>query len=184
MSGQTVTTAHWRALDRDGEDRCRLARMARGWMLVGHARFRDGTGWAALDYVLRCDEDWHTLSCDVTGTQGGGDVALRLERKGADWRLNDEPRPALAGALDVDLGFTPATNLMPVRRLPEVGALTGRAAWLRVPGPLLDPLHQTYRRERGGYIHYAARETGYSTHLAVDEHGFVLDYPGLWEAVP
>ncbi|MBS0123431.1 putative glycolipid-binding domain-containing protein [Thetidibacter halocola] len=184
MTGQTVATAHWRALDRDGEDKCRLAMMDHGWMLVGHARFRDATGWAALDYVVRCDEGWHTLSCDVSGTQGGGAVALRLERNGADWTLNDTPQPDLRGATDVDLGFTPATNLMPIRRLPEVGTIRTCAAWLRVPGPLLDPLHQSYRRERGGYVHYAAEETGFAAYLEVDEHGFVTGYPGLWEAVP
>ena len=178
---ETVATARWRALDRDGEDKCRLVRANGGWMLVGHARFRDAIGWAALDYVLRCDADWRTQSCDVTGTQGGGEVALRLHRDGAGWRLNDHPQPQLDGCTDVDLGFTPATNLMPVRRLPEVGRIDARAAWLRLPGPMLDPLDQTSTRERGGYVRYAALQSDFETHLEVDPDGFVLLYPGLWE---
>lgn len=177
----TVAKARWRALDRDGEDSCRLARLDGGWMLVGHARFRDAVGWAALDYVVRCDGDWRTTSCDVTGTQGGGEIALRLQRDGSNWTLNDEPQPHLQGCEDVDLGFTPATNLMPVRRLPEVGGIATRAAWLRLPGPLVDPLSQNYTRERGGYVRYEADETQFETHLEIDPNGFVLLYPGLWE---
>ena len=178
---ETVATARWRALDRDGEDKCRLVRTNGGWMLVGHARFRDALGWAALDYVVRADGDWLTQSCDITGTQGGGEIALRLERKRDGWRLNGTLQPALEGCEDVDLGFTPATNLMPVRRLPEVGRINARAAWLRLPGPMLDPLDQSYTVERGGYVLYATRQSDFRAHLEIDGNGFVIRYPGLWE---
>lgn len=181
--GETIAQIQWRALDRDGEDKCRLARLEQGWMLVGHARFRDGTGWAALDYVIRVDETWRTTSADVTGEQGGAPVAVRLARGPDGWTVNDDPRPDLNGAEDVDFAFTPATNLMPLRRLPEVGRLETTAAWLRFPGPMVSPLTQSYTRERGGMVRYAAAETALDTHLTVDAHGFVTAYPGLWEAV-
>ncbi|MGP6089131.1 putative glycolipid-binding domain-containing protein [Antarctobacter jejuensis] len=183
MTGETLGTIHWRALDRDGEDKCRLARLDHGWMLVGHARFRDATGWAALDYVIRTDDDWRTTSADVTGEHGGGAVAMKLTRGDDGWTVNGEPRPDLAEAEDIDLSFTPASNLMPLNRVPEVGRLETTAAWLRFPGPQITPLTQTYTRERGGLVRYAAQETGFETHLAVDARGFVTSYPGLWEAV-
>lgn len=174
---------HWRALDREGEDKCRLARTKGGWMLVGHARFRDGQGWAALDYVVRLDEDWRSLGADISGEHGGESIGWRLGRDATGWRLNDAPLPGLEAATDVDLGFTPATNTMPLRRLPEVGRLDCTAAWLRLPGPKVTALTQSYTRERGGMVRYSARESGYETHLAVDPHGFVTLYPGLWERV-
>ncbi len=181
MTGTTLATAHWRALDREGDDKCRLAELDSGYMLVGHARFRDGHGWAALDYVVRTDADWRTTSADVTGDHAGETIAWKLERTDADWRFNGAPQPALRGAEDVDLSFTPATNLMPVRRLPQVGRLTTMAAWLRLPGANLSPLSQSYTRARGHGVRYAAAETGFETQLTVDDHGFVTLYPGLWE---
>lgn len=181
MTGETVGIIHWRALDRDGEDKCRLARLEHGWMLVGHARFRDATGWAALDYVIRTDADWRTTSADATGDHGGGAVAVKLIRGDDVWTVNGTARPDLAGAEDVDFSFTPASNLMPLNRLPEVGRLETTAAWLRFPGPQITPLTQTYTRERGGLVRYAAHETGFETHLAVNAYGFVTSYPGLWE---
>ena len=179
---ETIAKAHWRALDRDGEDTCRLVDAGAGWMLVGHARFRDGHGWAALDYVIRTDADWFTTSADITGDYAGETVGWHLARSGADWSLNDRLQPDLTGAEDIDLSFTPATNLMPLRRLPQVGRLSTCAAWLRLPGPLLSPLYQSYTRERGGLVLYEAEETDFKTHLKVDAHGFVTHYPGLWQA--
>ena len=179
MTSETVATVHWRALDRDGEDKCRLARVGEGWMLVGHARFRDEAGFAALDYVVRLDEDWLTRSADISGTYGDETVGWRIVNEDG-WRLNDEAQPQVEGAEDVDLSFTPATNLMPLRRLPEVGRLEVRAAWFRLPGGVLEPLDQAYRRERGGLVHYAA-SSGFETQLVVGPDGFVETYPGLWD---
>ncbi|GAA4221401.1 hypothetical protein GGQ68_000180 [Sagittula marina] len=178
---ETIATARWRALDREGEDKCRLARVENGFMLVGHARFRDGAGWAALDYVVRLGEDWRTLSADITGECAGEPVAWQFTRTGGDWTFNDAPVPDLQDADDIDLAFTPATNLMPLRRLPQVGRLDTTSAWVRLPGPTMSVLSQSYTRERGNYVHYAAAESDFETHLSVDEHGFVRDYPGLWE---
>lgn len=182
MSGTTLATVQWRALDRDGEDKCRLARAEGGYMLVGHARFRDAVGWAALDYVVRTDESWRTTSADITGEYARGTVAWRLLRKNGRWWFNDTEMPQLDEAEDVDLSFTPATNLMPLMRLPEVGRLQMTAAWLRLPGPSVSPLRQSYTRERGHLVRYAAQETGFETLLSVGPHGFVTHYPGLWEA--
>lgn len=177
-----LAAQHWRALDRDGEDSCRLLALEGGHMLVGHARFRDGAGWAALDYVVRLGPDWLTRSADITGSHGGNEVALRIECSNGDWSLNDTPQPQIAGCTDVDFAFTPATNLMPLRRMPDVGRLDATAAWVRLPGPQLTPLDQSYTRERGALVAYHASQTGYSTQLVVAESGFVTTYPGLWEA--
>ena len=53
----------------------------------------------------------------------------------ARWLLNNEPVPSARGCLDIDLNFSPSTNLLPVRRLNlTVGhEATVRAAWLRRP---------------------------------------------------
>ena len=118
----------------------------------------------------------------MTGTHAGQDLALRLTCDKGQWTLNGVPQPHLHGCEDVDFAFTPATNLMPLRRLPDIGRMTVRAAWLRSPDLPLEPLDQTYTRARGGLVHYTAAQTGYQTQLKVNEHGFVTLYPDLWEA--
>ena len=181
MTGETIATANWRALDRVGEDSCRLVRTAGGWLLVGHARFHDTDGFDALDYIVRCDEAWHTLSADVSGLHSDKTIRVALHRTQESWALNDTLQPQVSGAMDVDLSFTPATNLMPLRRLMDGDALkvTTRAAWLRYPSCELAPLDQTYAIEDMEVV-YSARQTGYSTELGFDSSGFVTNYPGLW----
>lgn len=184
MTGQTHAIVHWRALDREGDDKCRLARAGRGWLLVGHARFRDTAGFAALDYVIRCDEGWHVLSADLAGLHGQRDVSVQIIREGGEWAVNGRPQPGLGGAEDLDLSFTPASNLMPLRRLQalEGVGIAVNAAWLDYPETALKPLDQTYRRTRAAHIvAYRARQTGFETQLCVDPSGFVTLYPGLWE---
>ncbi len=184
MQGQTIAEARWRALDREGEDKCALSRVEDGWLLIGHARFLDGDGFAALDYVVRCDGDWHTLSADIAGTHAEKDIRLTLHRVGEDWMMNDQSQPQVSGAHDVDLAFTPATNLMPLRRLSDQsgGTLQTRAAWLRYPASELQPLEQTYDAGTSAeLVSYSAVQTGFATQLCVDRSGFVTLYPGLWE---
>ena len=182
MGGTIVGRMRWRALDREGEDSCTLTRLDGGWMLVGHARFHDASGWAALDYVVRCGPDWTTNSADISGIQGDARVGLCILRIGSDWQVNDVLQPQVAGATDIDLGFTPATNLMPLRRLPQIGRLPCRVAWLRDPTGRIEPLDQTYTRQRGGVVLYHAEQTGLTTQLRVNEQGFVTSYPGFWKA--
>lgn len=179
MTGQTIAEAHWRALDREGDDKCRLARVDGGWLLVGHARFHDGDGWAALDYVVRCNEDWQTLTADVAGRHGEREVMITLEQSEGRWILNGKAQRQVDTAFDIDLAFTPATNLMPLRRLDQI--LEMRAAWLTYPDCRLRPLDQSYRRLTSETISYAAAQTGYSTELVVDRSGFAIFYPNFWE---
>ncbi|SFD65682.1 putative glycolipid-binding domain-containing protein [Roseivivax sediminis] len=180
MTSTTVAEITWRALDREGRDSCRLVQHDDGWMLLGHARFRTEDGASELDYLVRCDADWHTIGADVTGLWAGQRVALHITREQGEWRLNRTAQPQVAEARDIDFAFTPATNLMPLRRLPEIGSIEAQAAWLRDPGTL-EPMGQRYTRGRGGLVHY--RSPQLSCDLLVDPTGFVTRYPGLWEAV-
>ena len=70
MASQPIATARWRALDREGQDTCRLTQTEEGWILIGHAQFRDALGQAALNYVVRCDRNWITQSKMAPGAWG------------------------------------------------------------------------------------------------------------------
>ncbi|HEX2164637.1 MAG TPA: putative glycolipid-binding domain-containing protein, partial [Thermoanaerobaculia bacterium] len=91
--------------------------------------------------------------------------------------------PAADGCLDLDLAFTPATNLLPIRRLalaPGAEA-AAPAAWLTFPELALDRLEQTYRRSGAASYEYAAHGGSFRRTLWVTSAGFVSLYPGLWE---
>ncbi|MEO0371344.1 MAG: putative glycolipid-binding domain-containing protein [Pseudomonadota bacterium] len=181
MATRHIATARWRALDREGEDSCRLSQTDDGWILLGHARFRDVLGMASLNYVVRCDSNWITQSVDLAGQHEGNEVRAKMINDGGTWWIDDRKQDGVAGALDIDLSFTPATNLMPLRRLGTVD-LAVSAAWLQYPCAKLVPLDQTYgRTDLSNVMQYQAKQTGFATEITVDQSGFVTRYPGFWE---
>ena len=181
MAGGVVAMAHWRRLDGVGTDRCTLARAEHGWLLTGQANWQEVGAEAALIYTVRCWPDWATLSADITGERGGAPVELRILRDPEGWRLNEVAQPDVAGCADIDLSFTPATNLMPLRRLApgQDRPLPVRAAWLVPALDRLAPLEQSYRPCGAGTVAYAS--ANFRAKLDVHPTGFVTHYPGLWD---
>lgn len=180
-TGATVAMAHWRRLDHEGTDRCTLSQVHMGWMLSGQAIWREGGVETTLNYVVRCGPDWRSLSADVTGTQDGRRVNIRIAPGASGWELNNQPQEVDEDCLDIDLCFTPATNLLAIRRLAALGtsACDCAAVWL-VPGlDRLARLDQSYARCDDGYDY--ASSTGFTARLNVHSSGFVTCYPGLWE---
>ena len=174
----------WRRLDVPGHEICRLRPEDDGWELAGTAVFADERGPCKLDYVVICDAGWRTSSARVQGIIGDRDVDLDVAVDAARrWRLNGEECPAVAGALDVDLGFSPSTNTLPIRRLAlAVGASASvQVAWLPFPSLAFEPLAQVYRREGATTYRYESNGGRFSRTLEVGAAGLVIGYPGLWE---
>jgi hypothetical protein len=92
----------------------------------------------------------------------------------------------VAGCVDLDLGFTPATNLLQLGRLAltEGQAADAPVAWLDVSAGTLEVLSQRYERRSATTYWYEAPGFGYAGLLEVAPTGFITRYPGLWEAEP
>ena len=177
----------WSRLDVPGHEEASIERVADGWRLNGHVDVEEDGGSAQLSYVIDCDTQWHTRSATITGTADGDPFTLELFADGyGHWTRDETSLSALTGALDVDLGFTPATNTLPIRRLSlAVGeSAPVRSAWLRFPELRLEPLQQTYTRESELRFRYEALVDGepFTARLDVDAFGRVLLYEGLWRA--
>lgn len=177
----------WRRLDLPGHDAARLQIDANGVVLTGMAVFHEGAP-TALQYVVHTDREWMTTEAHVYGWCGRESVELRLRRDGAGtWTLNDAACPAVRGCIDLDLSFTPATNLLPLRRLALglAGTAEVRSTWLEWPEVRLTPLVQRYTRRSETEYDYESDLPGgelFRTTLRVQPGGWVLDYGGLWRA--
>jgi hypothetical protein len=93
-------------------------------------------------------------------------------------------RPEVAGSIDLDLNFSPSTNLLPIRRLHlSIGEQAQvQAAWLRFPGFTLEPLEQLYRRVDDVTYRYESAGGKFVADLKVNAVGFVTLYPKVWAA--
>jgi len=177
-------TIVWRRIDKPGHDYCRLVESETGARMSGIALLSHENLPTYIGYDVECDVMWHTLRCSVKASVGEQQASLDIRRQGKRWMMNGTDVPAVSGADDVDLAFSPATNLIPIRRLAlKVGeSAVVRAAWVRFPEFTLELLEQSYARLDEVTYRYESGNGKFRCDLKVDESGLVLDYAGLWSA--
>jgi hypothetical protein len=179
-----TTSILWRRLDQAGHDAALLSESSAGAILEGTAVFNESGRPCRLDYRVVCDARWHTVSARIIGWLDTTtlDIAIGVNAARA-WTLNGEPCPDAQGCDDVDLSFSPATNLLPIRRarLAVGERISVRAAWLRFPAVRLESLDQTYERVSQSGYRYESGNGSFVATLKTNAVGFVTQYPGLWE---
>ena len=177
-------SALWRRLDTPGHDAANVTRTANGWRLEGTAVFAHDLGPARLDYWVDCATDWRTHRGGVSGWVGSQrcDVSVTRTASGL-WRVGDETLVGFEHCLDLDFGFTPATNFLQLHRCNlRIGETADFAvAWLDAPEASLTLLPQRYERRSATTYRYESPQGPYSALLDIADSGFVRLYPDLWE---
>jgi hypothetical protein len=200
----------WRRLDTSGAEHA-LVDDARGLRAHGTIVAAAPVPYT-LRYEVQTDEAWGSVKLTASAEGDGWIRRVNLERAGgqhgaADWRVTageqgdldralvaagqarlllpgvDDP-DTLTRALDLDLGFSPLTNTLPIRRLGLLGAPVGEsatitAAWVLVPSLTVVAAQQSYTVLGPDSMRYASGT--FRADLTLDPQGYVLAYPGLAE---
>ena len=174
----------WRGNYMPGHEYCTLLERGPSRFLEGVAAFVYEDQPCRIDYLVECDSDWNTKRARVFGSVGmrSINIELRVEPYHS-WVLSGTPQQQVTGCTDIDLNFSPSTNLIPVRRLKlEVGQQAEvNAAWLRFPSFKLERLDQIYRRLDQTTYRYESNGGKFVAEIKVNDFGLVISYPGLWE---
>lgn len=193
----------WRRLDTSGAEHV---------LLDDHAGLRArGTMVAAEPVPLTCryelytDQTWVTATFDATVEGPGFLRTVRLERAAGRWRVTAREQGNLDAALrragrapvglpgtadpgrltdayDVDLGDSPLTNTIPLRRLRLLAAEPGTkrtvlVAWVLMPSLEVVAGTQTYTTLGSSTVMFTTGS--YAAELTLDRDGYVRHYPGL-----
>ena len=183
--GTGIESILWRGFVLPGHEACRLFSQDSHWYIEGTAVFVHESQPVKLSYQIICDGAWQTLSANIEGWLGNRGVGIQIKADSAQrWWLNGSEQPAVQGCLDLDLNFSPSTNLLPIRRLDLAVGETAEvnAAWLRFPSFQLELLAQRYSRLGETTYRYESAGGQFVADLKVNHSGFVLDYPGLWQS--
>lgn len=178
-------TLIWRGLSTSSMEFCTLKQTTDGWQLAGTVVTVQAGKPLRASYAIGCSPDWRTQHVELTVTDADSERSLSLRPTGdGGWLEDDQPVEAVAGCVDVDLGITPATNTLPIRRLNlAVGESADVVAtWVRFPSLTIQPLSQRYTRLSEHCYRYES-DTGFSCVLDVDDDGLVTSYPGGWEVI-
>ena len=172
----------WRNLHTPGHDAALVAPAPDGWLLSGAAAFLAPEGPVAVDYAVEIDADWCARRGRVAGIAAGRRFAHSIERTPDGWTL-DGRNQGLPHIVDLDFGFTPATNF---QQLSRIGLAVGErsafsVAWFDIGRETLVELPQIYERRDALLYAYQSPDNDYAAMLVMDESGFVRTYPELWE---
>ena len=151
-----------------------------------------------LDYRLDATDGYVTRELELTSTGEGWRRRLLLRHDGSGgWSADvegdgdppggawDGELPDLSDALDIDIGFSPLTNSMPVlrHRLQREGARDFVMAWVSVPDLRVTASKQRYEHVRAdddaATVRFLDLDDAFTAELELDHDGLLVFYPAL-----
>jgi hypothetical protein len=152
-----------------------------------------------VDYRLDASDGFVTSELDLTAVGEGWLRRLHLRHDGAGgWSAEveddgdppggawDGELPDLSDALDIDIGFSPLTNSMPILRHElrrNDGSRDFVMAWVSIPDLRVTASKQRYEHVRaddeGAVVRFLEVESGFTAELELDSDGLLVFYPDL-----
>ncbi|MEO5941184.1 MAG: putative glycolipid-binding domain-containing protein [Candidatus Limnocylindrales bacterium] len=176
----TTRRVAWRRSDElEADEHCTMTIRDSGLSLVGTVLGADDGTPVRIEYRVLTDRAGVTSAVHVRDLRGFATRTITIERDAkGHWTLDGAVARALKGCLDIDLGCSPSTNTLPVRRL-RLGIGTEQtiqAAWIRFPELSIVKLAQTYLRL--DEFTYRFTSGDFAAELSVDDDGLVAAYAG------
>lgn len=176
--GMTTRRVAWRRSDEvEADEHCTLTLRDSGLSLVGTVLGAEGGRPVRVEYRVLADRAGMTTAVHVRDLRGFETRTVTLERNAkGSWTVDGSAARGLRGCTDVDLGCSPSTNTLPIRRLrlPIGTSHTIQAAWVRFPELTVIKAAQTYTRLDEFTYHYSSGT--FEADLAVDDDGLVTRY--------
>ena len=171
----------WRSLEHGGLEQFRFTEW-QGEFNVRSAVIGDvGDDAFGVFYEVNLRLDWTVAGVVLQRTDG---VMMVLSSDGrGNWTDAHGARPDLAGCIDIDFEMTPFTNTLPIRRVPLGIGETKRFKMAYIPADTLEPFadEQIYTRLSQTTYCFEEADGSFTADITVDENGFVVDYPELFE---
>jgi len=180
----TTRRVAWRRSDEvEADEHCTLTLRDTGLSLVGTILGAESGLPVRIEYRVLADRAGMTTAVHVRDLRGFETRTIALERNAkGSWTVDGAPARGLKGCTDVDLGCSPSTNTLPIRRLRlAIGtSQTIQAAWVRFSELTVIKAAQTYTRIDEFTYRYASGM--FEADLTVDDDGLVAEY-AAWRRI-
>ena len=180
------SSVFWKHIDGSASlEQCALSKDEKNWQIKGTLiSIVEGNKPIKAEYSVICDLRWQTREADLSiatseGSPRSMKIIVDLSQR---WWVQGREHGELRGCFDLDIGLSPSTNTLPIRRLnlPIGNAAEISVAWLDLPTFKIQLASQKYSRTGEQAYRYENIKTGLSADLDVDELGLVTSYGNVW----
>jgi uncharacterized protein len=183
----------WQAEDGHGLEGTRLLLGTGGFRALGRLVRAEPAGGFTASYRLVVGDDGRLARLSVTSATAERERHLTINRTDDGiWLLDTGTgtggtRTDFAGAVDVDLAYSPMLNTLPIRRLGlhrTASEHTLPMVFVSLPDLQVEAVEQTYHTvseldPENGHALVGFRWDDFTAELVVDADGVVASYPGV-----
>jgi uncharacterized protein len=174
-----------RILDDHSFEECVVTTALNGFGIAGHVIAAQDGAPLVVHYDIDCGGNWSARSVTIEQRLGDLQRRLRLERAGDGWLVDGVRDARLDGCAEPDLGLTPSTNALAIRRLDlAIGqAAEIRCAWVKFPALSVEPSLQRYERLGERDYRYTNVASEITALVAVDALALPVTYESIWTRI-
>jgi hypothetical protein len=186
QDSKTIRRIIWRRnLDDHSFEECVVTATPDGFGIAGHVVAAQDGAPLIVRYDIGCAQNWSAYSVTIDQRFGDAQRHLRLERAGDGWLVDGAHDVRLDGCAEPDLGLTPSTNALAIRR---IGLAIGQAAeircaWVKFPALSVEPSLQRYERLGDHDYRYNNVASGFTALVAVDALALPVSYQNIWTRI-
>jgi hypothetical protein len=180
---RTLRRVVWRRiLDDQSFEACVVESLCDGFGIGGRIVAAQEGKPLDVRYEIHCDGNWSAQAIAIEQTLDDESRRLRLERASQGWLVDGVLDSRLGDCAEPDLGLTPSTNALAIRRL---GLAVGQAAeitcaWVKFPALSVEPSPQRYERLADRTYRYTNVASGFTAIVAVDAFALPVSYERIW----
>jgi uncharacterized protein len=180
------TNLFWKAKQYPSLENCIVEQVDSGWTISSIITGIEESKIFRVEYQVLVDQAWHTEAVSIKTEINAAPETFRYrsDRRG-NWQFNGRSDDLFKGCIDVDLPLTPFTNTLPINRLKlkDNESQVIRVLYVDLINQEIKPLTQKYTRLSALSYKYENVPNDFEAIVTVDECGFVVDYPGLFERI-
>lgn len=186
MTSSPIRRVIWRrVMDDNSFEDCTVSAGEDGFLIDGHLIVaQDGLPLSA-HYQISCGPDWTAQRVTIEQSFDGTLRSLELKRSDGGWMIDGLRDARLDGCVEPDLGLTPSTNALAIRRLNLAIGQSAEinAAWVKFPALTVEPSLQRYERRGDVDYRYVNVASGFAAALTVDDLGLPVSYQAIWTRI-
>ncbi|MCZ4245804.1 putative glycolipid-binding domain-containing protein [Pedobacter punctiformis] len=157
-----------------------------GYTAIGFVNGMDDHQPFCIRYKINISKDWKVKDIEIQSlTDEKKRVFLSTDLNGNWYNENNKHCPEFNGCNDIDISLTPFTNTLPINRLGE--KLKNRTrievVYFKLPEFEIRKVIQYYSLLKPGLFKYEGVLKDFTADLPVDDDGFVIHYPDLFERI-